>query len=65
MHDIDTLLLAIAVVLNGFLAWSAARMAWNTARIANRIDEKTDQLLQQAALSQETLIEILKSLKKT
>ena len=64
MQDFDTLLLAVAVALNGVLAWSAARMAWNTTRIANRIDEKTDQRLQHAELSQESLIEILKALKK-
>jgi hypothetical protein len=64
MHDFDTLLLAVAMALNGFLAWSAARMAWNTTRIANRIDEKTDRLLQHGELTQETLVEILRALKK-
>ncbi len=63
-HDVDLLLLVAAVVLNGALAWSAARMAWHTARMASRIDEKTDSLLQHAALAQETLIEVLKALKK-
>ena len=63
MINVEMVLLTIAVMLNGFLSWSAARMAWSTARMANRIDEKTDKLLQHAELAQETLIEVLKALK--
>ena len=63
MTNIEILLLTLAVMLNGFLSWSAARMAWTTARMANRIDEKTERLLQHAELMQETLLEVLKTLK--
>lgn len=38
MAELNTALLAIAVILNGYLAWKAAH-------IASKIDEKTEQLV--------------------
>ena len=64
MDDYSMLLLAVALIINGFLAWSAGRTAWNSTRIANRIDEKTDKLLAHAELTQEPLIELLRAAKK-
>jgi len=62
--DLNTLLLVAAVMLNGYFSWIATRMVWDTVRIANHSDEKTDRLLRHAELLQETQTEILRSVKK-
>jgi hypothetical protein len=64
MSDLAIMLLAGALALNGFLAWSATRMGLHTAKIASDINQKTDQLLKHAELAQETLIEVLRATKQ-
>jgi hypothetical protein len=64
MSDLAIILLAGALALNGFLAWSAARMGLHTAKIASDINQKTDQLLKHAELAQESLIEVLRATKQ-
>ncbi|HEV8717727.1 MAG TPA: hypothetical protein VGX03_33510 [Candidatus Binatia bacterium] len=56
LAELDTIFLALAVALNGYLAWSAARMV-------ARVDEKTDAILETTRTSLEALIELLKRTK--
>lgn len=53
MVDINTGLLALAVALNGYLAWKAAY-------IASRIDRKTEELLLMSKASLDGIAEVLK-----
>lgn len=56
LAELDTIFLAVAVALNGYLAWS-------TARLVARADEKTDALLATTQTSLDALIELLKRTK--
>lgn len=56
MIDINTGLLALAVALNGYLAWKAAY-------IASQIDRKTEELLLMSKASLDGIAELLKRTK--
>ena len=56
MTDLGVIFLALAVALNGYLAWS-------TAQLVSRVDEKTDALLETTRTSLDALIELLKRTK--
>lgn len=56
MIDLGVIFLALAVALNGDLAWS-------TARLVFRVDKKTDALLETPRTSLDALIELLKRTK--
>jgi hypothetical protein len=56
LTQLDTIFLALAVALNGYLAWS-------TTRLVARVDEKTDTILETTRTSLDALIELLKKTK--
>jgi len=56
MVDINTGLLALAVALNGYLAWKAAY-------IAAQVDRKTEELLLMSRASLDGIAEVLKRTK--
>jgi hypothetical protein len=56
LTDLGVIFLALAVALNGYLAWS-------TARLVSRVDEKTDAILETTRTSLDALIELLKRTK--
>jgi hypothetical protein len=56
LTELATIFLAVAVALNGYLAWS-------TARLVARVDEKTDVILETTRTSVDALIELLKRTK--
>jgi hypothetical protein len=56
LTQLDTIFLALAVALNGYLAWS-------TARLVARIDEKPDAIIGPTRTSLDALIELLKRTK--
>jgi hypothetical protein len=57
MVDINTGLLTIAVLINGYLAWKAAH-------IASKIDEKTEQLMLMSKTTLDAAVEILARTKR-
>lgn len=65
MIDINTAILAVILGVNTVLLWSIGKMTWEVARMAGDINRKTDELLKRGELSQETLIEILKAMRKS
>jgi hypothetical protein len=56
LTELGTIFLALAVALNGYLAWS-------TARMVARGDDKTDAILETTRTLLDALIELLKRTK--
>ena len=56
LTELDTIFLALAVALNGYLAWS-------TAKMVARVDKKTDAILETTRTSLDALSELLKRTK--